>query len=170
MDTFNLEVNAGWVKQEGWPGTRPRVHAWRSASSSGGTVFLPRSQRRGRRKARHYLTRPSVAIRPKSPKPLIFPKPVLTASRGRRQQASRLEPLECRREGSASAGPQSRPDADYLSWPADGLDPYRLAAQVQVVRVVAIVAAKVGDEARRERDRQRLLGELIRGFEEAARK
>jgi hypothetical protein len=26
---------------------------------------------------------------------------------------------------------------DYLSWPADGLDPYRLAAQAQVVRVVA---------------------------------
>jgi hypothetical protein len=34
---------------------------------------------------------------------------------------------------------------DYLSWPADGLDPYRLAAQAQVVRVVAMVAAKVED-------------------------
>jgi hypothetical protein len=31
---------------------------------------------------------------------------------------------------------------DYLSWPADGLDPYRLAAQTQVIRVVAMVAAK----------------------------
>jgi hypothetical protein len=40
---------------------------------------------------------------------------------------------------------------DYLSWPADGLDPYRLAAQTQVIRVVAMVAAKVGVEARRER-------------------
>jgi hypothetical protein len=58
---------------------------------------------------------------------------------------------------------------DYLSWPPDGLDPYRLAAQAQVIRVVAVVGAKVGDEARRERDRQRVLGELIRGFEEAAR-
>jgi hypothetical protein len=44
---------------------------------------------------------------------------------------------------------------DYLSWPADGLDPYRLAAQAQVIRVVAMVAAKVGVEARRARDRER---------------
>jgi hypothetical protein len=51
---------------------------------------------------------------------------------------------------------------DYLSWPADGLDPYRLAAQTQVIRFVAMVAAKVGDEARRERDRQRVLAELMR--------
>jgi hypothetical protein len=41
---------------------------------------------------------------------------------------------------------------DYLSWPADDLDPYRLAAQTQVIRVVAMVAAKVGEEARRERE------------------
>jgi hypothetical protein len=33
----------------------------------------------------------------------------------------------------------------YLSWPADGLDPYRLAAQTQVFRVVAMVAAKGGE-------------------------
>ena len=39
---------------------------------------------------------------------------------------------------------------DYLSWPADGLDPYRLAAQTQAIRVVALVAAKVGVEARRD--------------------
>jgi hypothetical protein len=49
---------------------------------------------------------------------------------------------------------------DYLSWPADGLDPYRLAAQAQVIRVVAVVAAKVGVEARRERDRDRVLEKL----------
>jgi hypothetical protein len=54
---------------------------------------------------------------------------------------------------------------DYLSWPADSLDPYRLAAQTQVVRVIAMVAAKVGGEAARERDRQRILGELITAFE-----
>jgi hypothetical protein len=53
---------------------------------------------------------------------------------------------------------------DYLSWPADGLDPYRLAAQTQVVRVVAMVAAKVGVEARRERDRERVLADLARRF------
>jgi hypothetical protein len=46
---------------------------------------------------------------------------------------------------------------DYLSWPADGLDPYRLSAQAQVIHVVAMVAAKVGVEARRERNRQRAL-------------
>jgi hypothetical protein len=51
---------------------------------------------------------------------------------------------------------------DYLSWPADGLYPYRLAAQTQVIRVVAMVAAKVGDEARRERDRERVLAEMVR--------
>jgi hypothetical protein len=58
---------------------------------------------------------------------------------------------------------------DYLSWPADDLDPHRLAAQTHVIRVIAVVAAKVGDEARSERDRQRALGHLIRAFEEAAR-
>jgi hypothetical protein len=57
---------------------------------------------------------------------------------------------------------------DYLSWPADDVDPHRLAAQMQVIRVVAVVAAKVGDDARRERDRERVLGELIDGLEERA--
>jgi hypothetical protein len=46
---------------------------------------------------------------------------------------------------------------EYLSWPADDLDPYRLAAQTQVIRVVAMVAAKVGGEAARDRERQRIL-------------
>jgi len=40
---------------------------------------------------------------------------------------------------------------EYLSWPAD--HPYRLAAQTQVIRLVAMVAAKVDAEAARERDR-----------------
>jgi hypothetical protein len=35
--------------------------------------------------------------------------------------------------------------AEILGWPADGLDPYRLAAQTQVIRVVAMVAAKAGE-------------------------
>ena len=54
---------------------------------------------------------------------------------------------------------------DYLSWPADELDPHRLAAQTQVIRVIAVVAAKVGDEARRERDRERILEELHRDMD-----
>src|SRR5262249_3240107 len=49
---------------------------------------------------------------------------------------------------------------DYLSWPAADLDPHRLAAQTQVIRVVVMVAAKVGDEARLQRDRDRMLAEL----------
>jgi hypothetical protein len=55
---------------------------------------------------------------------------------------------------------------DYLAWPADGLDPHRLAAQTQVIRVVAMVAARVRDEACRARDWERALEGLIRGFEE----
>jgi hypothetical protein len=58
---------------------------------------------------------------------------------------------------------------DYLPWPADGLDPYRLAAQTQVVRVIAMVAAKVGGEAARERDKDRILGDHIREVEECRR-
>jgi hypothetical protein len=58
---------------------------------------------------------------------------------------------------------------DYLSWPADDLDPYRLAAQTQVIRVVAMVAAKVGGEAARERERQRILSEMTqREFRDGA--
>ena len=56
---------------------------------------------------------------------------------------------------------------DYLSWPADGLDPYRLAAQAQVIRVVAMVAAKVGVEARRDRERERVLAEMARDLRPA---
>jgi hypothetical protein len=51
---------------------------------------------------------------------------------------------------------------ECLSWPADDLDPYRLAAQTQVIRVVAMVAAKVGVDARRDRERQRILEDLTR--------
>ena len=49
---------------------------------------------------------------------------------------------------------------EYLSWPADKLDPYQLAGQTQVIRAVAMVAAKVGGEAARERNRARILEEL----------
>jgi hypothetical protein len=50
---------------------------------------------------------------------------------------------------------------DYLSWPADDLDPDRLAAHTQVIRVVAVVAAKVRDEARRDRQRRATLTRLM---------
>jgi hypothetical protein len=55
---------------------------------------------------------------------------------------------------------------DYLGWCPDGLDPCRLAAQTQAVRVIVMVAAKAGAEAARGRERERVLGELLRGFQE----
>jgi hypothetical protein len=51
---------------------------------------------------------------------------------------------------------------DYLAWPADQLDMHRLAAQTQVMRVIMMAATKAGIEARRERDRQRALKDLLR--------
>ena len=56
---------------------------------------------------------------------------------------------------------------DYLSWPPDDLDPYRLAAQTQVIRVVAMIAAKVGVTAR-DRERERLIVELAGREDEEA--
>jgi hypothetical protein len=41
-------------------------------------------------------------------------------------------------------------------------DPCRLAAQTQVIRVVTMVAAKVGVEAARGRERGRVLAEMAR--------
>jgi hypothetical protein len=49
---------------------------------------------------------------------------------------------------------------DYLAWPADGLDPCRLAAQAQVIRVIAMVAPKAGVEAARGRERERVLAAM----------
>ena len=53
---------------------------------------------------------------------------------------------------------------DYLFWPADGLDPYRLAAQTQIIRVVEMIAAKVGDEARRQRNRAAVFEAMSREY------
>ena len=50
---------------------------------------------------------------------------------------------------------------DYLSWPPDNLDPHRLAAQTQAARVVTMVAARVGVEARRSREREQVLQALV---------
>jgi hypothetical protein len=53
---------------------------------------------------------------------------------------------------------------EYLSWPAEGLDPCRLAAQTQVIRVLAMVAAKAGirqaDSEEAKRFRQAMLGDI----------
>jgi hypothetical protein len=59
--------------------------------------------------------------------------------------------------------------AEYLSWPAEGLDPYRLAAQTQAIRVVAMVAAKAGmrqvDHEAIEQFRQAIRAGIERAWE-----
>src|SRR5215471_11703025 len=51
---------------------------------------------------------------------------------------------------------------DYLAWPADQIDMHRLAAQAQVIRVMVMVASRVGIEAQRERERAANLEKLAR--------
>ena len=61
---------------------------------------------------------------------------------------------------------------EILSWPIGELDPFRLSVRVQVTRVVftvclkAVLDGRLGREAARERDRGRVLEELLRGFQE----
>jgi hypothetical protein len=64
---------------------------------------------------------------------------------------------------------------EIMSWPIGELDPFRLSVRLQVTRVVFMIGTKalfdgnLSRDAARERHRQRVLGDLIRGFEEAAR-
>jgi hypothetical protein len=51
---------------------------------------------------------------------------------------------------------------DYLGWSPHELDPHRLAAQSQAMRVVVMIAAKVGIEAQRQGLDQARLDELRR--------
>jgi hypothetical protein len=61
---------------------------------------------------------------------------------------------------------------EIRSWPLAGLDPLRLSMKVQVIRIVLRICVKamldgtLERDAARERDRDRILGELIRRFEE----
>jgi hypothetical protein len=57
---------------------------------------------------------------------------------------------------------------DYLAWPREDIDPYRLAAQAQVVRIVVNVAAKFGlkqmnaeQEAAAERFRKMIMEDML---------
>jgi hypothetical protein len=66
---------------------------------------------------------------------------------------------------------------EIMSWEAIvELDPFRLSVRMQVTRVVFQVGVKamldgtLGRAAARERNRQRVLDDLVRRFEEAARK
>jgi hypothetical protein len=61
---------------------------------------------------------------------------------------------------------------EIMSWePITELDPFRLSVRMQVTRVVFQVGVKamldgtLGRQAARERDKDRILGELIRAFE-----
>ena len=62
---------------------------------------------------------------------------------------------------------------EILSWPLDKLDPVRRSMRMQVLRVIlrigikALLNGKLGREAARERDRQRLLAELTRDLRSA---
>jgi hypothetical protein len=65
---------------------------------------------------------------------------------------------------------------EILSWPLAGLDPVRFSIKVQVIRIVfriwvkAMLDGTLARVAARERDRERILSELIRGFEREAAK
>jgi hypothetical protein len=58
---------------------------------------------------------------------------------------------------------------EILSWPLAGLDPLRLSMRVQVIRIVLRICVKAMLDGTLERDaareRDRILGELIRRFE-----
>jgi hypothetical protein len=62
---------------------------------------------------------------------------------------------------------------EIMSWPIGELDPLRLSVRMQVTRVVfmvgvkAMLDGKLSRDAARERDRERALGELVRGFEQS---
>jgi len=86
--------------------------------------------------------------------------------------------------GWQNFGPAQRALAEYVARPrrrdsvlgtVTDLDAHRLHVWLQVWRVVfmigikALFDGKLGRDAARERDRERVLGELVRSFEEAAR-
>jgi hypothetical protein len=61
-----------------------------------------------------------------------------------------------------------------LSWPLAGLDPVRLSMKIQVIRILfhigmkAMLDGTLARDAARERDRERILGQLIDWLEERA--
>jgi hypothetical protein len=65
--------------------------------------------------------------------------------------------------------------AEIMSWPIAELDPFRLSVKLQVIRIILAVGAKalldgkLGREAARERDRGRILGNLLRDLPDKAR-
>jgi hypothetical protein len=62
---------------------------------------------------------------------------------------------------------------EIMSWPIGELDPFRLSVRMQAARVVfticlkAVLNGRLGREAARERDRERVLAELARNLRQA---
>jgi hypothetical protein len=63
--------------------------------------------------------------------------------------------------------------AEIMSWPIAGLDPFRLSVRSQVLRIIlmigvrALLDGRLGREAARERDRERVLAEMARDLRRA---
>jgi hypothetical protein len=64
--------------------------------------------------------------------------------------------------------------AEIMSWgPIAELDPFRLSVRLQVIRIIfaigvkALLDGRLGREAARERDRERILAELVRNLRQA---
>jgi hypothetical protein len=63
--------------------------------------------------------------------------------------------------------------AEIMSWPIAELDPFRLSVRMQVMRIVLAIGAKplldgkLGREAARERDRERVLAEMARDLRDS---
>ena len=55
-----------------------------------------------------------------------------------------MEPMECRREAEHLLALSLDPMHDYICWLADGLNPYDFAAQMRVIRLIAVVEGKAG--------------------------
>jgi hypothetical protein len=63
--------------------------------------------------------------------------------------------------------------AEIMSWPIAQLDPFRPSVRMQVMRIVfaigvkALLDGKLGREAARERDHERVLGEMARNLRDS---
>jgi hypothetical protein len=62
---------------------------------------------------------------------------------------------------------------EIMSWPISELDPFRLSVRMQATRVAfticqkAFLDGRLGREAARERDRERVLAKMARAFRDS---
>ena len=76
--------------------------------------------------------------------------------------------MECRREAEHLLALSLDPMHDYICWLADGLNPYDFAAQMRVIRLIAVVGGKAGTRRVTSARGRGILGALIDGLEERA--